>query len=197
MERQPVDSSLIRAVAYDLPSSILEVELIGDGSVYDYFDVPLSVYTELMEAESKGEYFNEYIKDLYAFRKRVPLRDPSEAGPRRPESVIFGLLGTEPWRAAPPTEALRVERSDPAEAPGRARRPTGLEREIATYRARLPEFLREHPDQFVLIRGEDVIGFWPTFDEALEVGYDRFGLVPLLVKKVRAEEPVYYFSRDL
>jgi hypothetical protein len=68
MERQPVTSSLIRSVGYDIASSILEVEFVEGGRVYEYFDVPLSVYQELMEADSKGAFFNEYIKDLYAFQ---------------------------------------------------------------------------------------------------------------------------------
>jgi hypothetical protein len=69
VERTPVESSLIRSVGYDLPSSILEIELVEPNRVYEYFDVPLSVYTELMEAESKGSYFNEFIKDLYAYQE--------------------------------------------------------------------------------------------------------------------------------
>src|SRR5262249_41091360 len=68
VERQPVDSSLIRSVGYDLPSSILEIELVEPNRVYEFFDVPFSVYTELMEAESKGSYFNEFIRDLYAYQ---------------------------------------------------------------------------------------------------------------------------------
>ncbi len=66
MDRHPVESSLIRSVGYDLDSSILEVEFVGDNRVYAYYDVPLSVYNELLEAESKGIYFNEYIRDMYA-----------------------------------------------------------------------------------------------------------------------------------
>lgn len=68
MRRLAVDSKLIRSVGYDLAASILEVELIG-GAVYEYFDVPYSVYSELMEADSKGAYYNELIKDLYAYQK--------------------------------------------------------------------------------------------------------------------------------
>ena len=66
MERHPVRSSLIRSIGYDLGSSILEVELLG-GSTYDYFDVPYSVFVEFLEADSKGEFFNESIRDVYPF----------------------------------------------------------------------------------------------------------------------------------
>jgi hypothetical protein len=61
-----VDSSLIRSVGYDLASSVLEVEFV-EGRVYEYYDVPLSVYSELMNAGSKGEYFNEHVKDMYPY----------------------------------------------------------------------------------------------------------------------------------
>jgi hypothetical protein len=72
MDRQPVDSSLIRSVGYDLTASVLEVELQESGRVYRYFDVPYSVVEELMTAESKGGYFNEHVRDLYAYEEEEP-----------------------------------------------------------------------------------------------------------------------------
>jgi hypothetical protein len=69
MDRLPVDSSLIRSVGYDFPNSILEVELLPNGRVYRYFDVPLSIYNELMTADSKGSFYNESIRDLYPFEE--------------------------------------------------------------------------------------------------------------------------------
>jgi hypothetical protein len=53
-------------VGYDLASSVLEVELVG-GRVYEYYDVPLSVYSELMNADSVGSYFNDHVKDMYTY----------------------------------------------------------------------------------------------------------------------------------
>jgi hypothetical protein len=70
--RRPVESSLIRSVGYDLPSSVLEVEFVEGGRLYEYYDVPLSVYSRLMAAESIGAYFNEYIKDMYAYQQIGP-----------------------------------------------------------------------------------------------------------------------------
>ncbi|MDR3635763.1 MAG: KTSC domain-containing protein [Isosphaeraceae bacterium] len=69
MHRRPVDSTLIRSVGYDLASSVLEIEFITEDRIYEYFDVPLSIYSELMAAESKGLYFNEYIKDMYSYQQ--------------------------------------------------------------------------------------------------------------------------------
>ena len=72
MDRQPVESRLIRSVGFDPVASILEVELAGPGRIYRYFDVPYSVAEELMSAESKGGYFNEHVRDMYAFEEADP-----------------------------------------------------------------------------------------------------------------------------
>ena len=69
MTREHVDSVVIRSVGYDPTASVLEVEFVDSGEVYEYFDVPYSVYLELMGEESKGRYFNDFVKDLYASRR--------------------------------------------------------------------------------------------------------------------------------
>ena len=73
MDREPVDSRLIRSVGYDPTDSILEVELLESGRTYRYFDVPYSVAEELMSAESKGAYFNEHVRDMYAYEEVEPI----------------------------------------------------------------------------------------------------------------------------
>jgi len=67
--RRPVESRLIRSIGYDLPSSVLEVEFADDKGLYEYYDVPLSVYSRLMAADSIGAYFNEHVRDLYVCEK--------------------------------------------------------------------------------------------------------------------------------
>jgi len=42
----------------------LEVEF-HSGGVYQYFDVPQSIYDALMHASSHGSYFHRHIKDQY------------------------------------------------------------------------------------------------------------------------------------
>lgn len=69
-----------------------------------------------------------------------------------------------------------------------------LERELATYAAKLPEF-REHEGKFVLIHGTDVIDFFTSYDDAIKAGYQRFKLEPFLVKQVQAFERVQYVTR--
>jgi len=57
--------------------------------------------------------------------------------------------------------------------------------------------LQEHDGAHVLIKGREVVGFYRTFEEALDAGYARFGVVPLFVKKVAASEPVYNIPNAL
>jgi len=61
MNRISVTSSNLRSVGYDLVSKTLEIEF-NNGSVYQYFDVPKSIYDGLMNAESHGKYFDANIK---------------------------------------------------------------------------------------------------------------------------------------
>jgi hypothetical protein len=64
MERMPVQSSLVQSVGYDPTSAVLEVEL-HNGKIYQYRDVPRSVFDGLMASSSKGDYFNANIRTKY------------------------------------------------------------------------------------------------------------------------------------
>lgn len=71
-----------------------------------------------------------------------------------------------------------------------------LEKEIATYKRRLPE-LTQHEGKFVLISGEEVIDFFSTYEDAIKAGYQKFKLEPFLVKQVSTTEPVLFISRNV
>lgn len=68
MERQSVRSSNISSIGYDEINEILEIEFLS-GGIYQYLDVPVYVYEELIDADSHGKYFNEHIKDKYKTKK--------------------------------------------------------------------------------------------------------------------------------
>lgn len=62
-------SSNIASIGYDAEQMILEVEF-NYGAVYQYFDVPESVYEGLMAADSHGKYFDAYVKKAgYQYEK--------------------------------------------------------------------------------------------------------------------------------
>ena len=61
MERQPVQSSNLASVGYDTTNAILEVGFLN-GGVYQYSGVPEGVYEGLMNAGSKGSFFDQNVK---------------------------------------------------------------------------------------------------------------------------------------
>lgn len=72
-----------------------------------------------------------------------------------------------------------------------------LEHEMGVYRANLGDLLI-HEGKYVVIKGNDVLpSAYDDYESALAAGYDSFGPVPFLVKKITRTEPVLYFSRDL
>ena len=60
MERQYVSSSNIASIGYDPDNQVLEIEFLS-GAVYQYYDVPQSVYDGLMAADSHGKFLDVYI----------------------------------------------------------------------------------------------------------------------------------------
>ena len=68
MERIKVESSNISSIGYDEQNQILEVEFY-DFRVFQYIGVPLEVYTNLMEAPSKGQFFARAIRSKYKYRR--------------------------------------------------------------------------------------------------------------------------------
>jgi hypothetical protein len=71
-----------------------------------------------------------------------------------------------------------------------------LEREMRTYKAKLPE-LGASEGKFVLISGETVSGTFDSYQDALAAGYERFGLEPFLVKQISTVEVLASFTREL
>jgi hypothetical protein len=76
--RQRVDSSAIAKVGYSKRHHVLEIEFVN-GAVYRYLDVSLSVYRDLISAESKARYYDFNIKGKYrSMRVRPRQKDQPE-----------------------------------------------------------------------------------------------------------------------
>jgi hypothetical protein len=58
----------LREVGYDAKTMTLELAF-NDGNVYQYFDVPEAVHTELMSSPSLGKFFSTQIKGSYRYAK--------------------------------------------------------------------------------------------------------------------------------
>jgi len=61
MKRESVESSNLASIGYDADQEILEIEF-NHGGIYQYLQVPESVYKGLIDASSKGQYFDRNIK---------------------------------------------------------------------------------------------------------------------------------------
>lgn len=93
----------------------------------------------------------------------------------------------------PPGPAASVaDEATASPPPDRTRLRTNYDTERAAYRSRKPDLLRESPGQFVVLVGEELIGPFPDFPTAHLAGLRRFGLRPLYIKQILAEEPVIY-----
>ncbi|MEE9142455.1 MAG: KTSC domain-containing protein [Gammaproteobacteria bacterium] len=68
MQRQPISSKSIRSVGYDAVQRILEIEFVR-GAVYQYREVPASVYEWLLRAKSRSTFFDRLIRDKYVFKR--------------------------------------------------------------------------------------------------------------------------------
>ena len=68
MLKQSVVSTNLMSVGYDERTQTLEVEFLN-GRVYQYYDVPSHMHEQLMQAPSKGQFFNTYIRNSYPFSR--------------------------------------------------------------------------------------------------------------------------------
>jgi lysyl-tRNA synthetase class 2 len=66
MKTIAVDSTTLRTVGYDAERQLLQIEF-HNRSIYQYFEVPATVYQELLKAPSKGAYFNRSIRSRFDF----------------------------------------------------------------------------------------------------------------------------------
>ena len=72
--------------------------------------------------------------------------------------------------------------------------PVALEQEYKFFISRLEEFSKAHLNEFVLIKGEQLIGFFGSYEKALREGLARFGTrTPFFIEEVKKEEAIHYF----
>lgn len=74
-----------------------------------------------------------------------------------------------------------------------------LEQEWQTFQRELPHLLLDPANRgkFALIKGDKVDSVWPTADEGLTAGYNRFGLEPFMVQEINDHPEPRYFSHSV
>lgn len=69
-----------------------------------------------------------------------------------------------------------------------------LERELETWRRKFPELL-QHEGKFALVHGDEIADVFAAYEDAIQAGYQRFGLQPFLVKQVQSDEQPEVITR--
>jgi KTSC domain-containing protein len=68
-----VESTTLATVGYDEARRLLQLEFCGSGAVYLYFGVPAALHQALLDAPSKGRYFNGTIRGRFPYRQVLDL----------------------------------------------------------------------------------------------------------------------------
>jgi hypothetical protein len=70
--------------------------------------------------------------------------------------------------------------------------------ELRTFRRELPRLLAEgNEGKWALIKGDEIIGVYETFDEGCRVGTERYLLQPHLVQPLREWQPLFQLKVHL
>lgn len=68
-----------------------------------------------------------------------------------------------------------------------------LARELAFYERHKSDWLPDYENQFVVVAGDKVAGFYRDYESAWDAGTKRFGLqAAFLIKQICLHEPVYF-----
>lgn len=66
-KRERVNSSNIYSVGYSYETNTLQIEF-KNRQVYEYYNVPVNIYIEFMNSQSKGKYATKYIYYKYKYQ---------------------------------------------------------------------------------------------------------------------------------
>jgi hypothetical protein len=67
-----------------------------------------------------------------------------------------------------------------------------LAAELEFYKLNEAEWLQRHSGQYVVLKGSEVLGFYPAFSDAYTAGASAWGAgTDFLVKQILAYEPVF------
>jgi hypothetical protein len=73
MTWQLLDSRMLAAVAYDEQKQILHLRFRKTGDVYRYFQFPAADYQAFLDAESRGHFFLDHIRDHFRYERLAKL----------------------------------------------------------------------------------------------------------------------------
>lgn len=71
---------------------------------------------------------------------------------------------------------------------------TKLNPDFEFFESNLPDLLKDHRGKFVLIKDKTIHGIYPTVEDALKNGYDKFGNTDFLIQEITDEKRVNYIN---
>jgi KTSC domain len=83
MNSTVVESSVLTTVAYDEVRKLLRLEF-RTLTIYQYFGVPAALHQALLQASSKGSYFNQVIRGYFPYSRvaKAETEVPHQVGRR-------------------------------------------------------------------------------------------------------------------
>ncbi|MGA7724629.1 MAG: hypothetical protein WCA95_05070 [Opitutaceae bacterium] len=69
-----------------------------------------------------------------------------------------------------------------------------LEKELQTYKRELTSLLANE-GQYAVVSGDNVVGVFATYEDALKIAYEKCGINSFLIKKIQSVEQIQYFTR--
>ena len=92
MQRSKLESRALASAGYDPATQTLEIEF-SSGRVYEYTDVPESVYAWLLRTPGKGAYVSRMINGRYEYRD-ITVQKPQQTLPLE-DALRASLAGLE------------------------------------------------------------------------------------------------------
>jgi hypothetical protein len=65
-----------------------------------------------------------------------------------------------------------------------------LDTELKVYDSKKEELLKHYEGKYTLIVGEEFFGAFDHLEDAYKMGVQKFGNVPMLIKKITKEDPI-------
>ncbi len=67
-QRVFIESACVSTIAFSFEENVLHIEF-RNGLAYEYFDVPASLYQELLSAPSKGAFVSRFIRGRFRYQR--------------------------------------------------------------------------------------------------------------------------------
>jgi hypothetical protein len=70
---------------------------------------------------------------------------------------------------------------------------TRLAEELSSYKRHKEEWLAKHRNKYVVLKGSELLDFFPSFEAAYQAGVNEWGVSnDFLVKQIVEHEPVFF-----